>query len=67
MNLGKISYTIFYKVLFMTALTIGVLKKIIEQMPDDFTVELDVEEDNLELDDRFEIDITLKKLILKRY
>ena len=51
----------------MTALTIGVLKKIIEQIPEDFTVELDVEEDNLELDDRFEIDITLKKLILKRY
>ena len=51
----------------MSSLTIGVLKKIIEQMPEDFTVELDVEGDNLELDDRVEIDITLKKLILKRY
>lgn len=58
----------FYKVVFMTALTIEVLKKIIENMPDDFKVEFEDKKNNaVSIDDKVEIDVSLKKLILKKY
>ena len=52
----------------MTALTIEVLKKIIENMPDDFKVEFEDKKNNaVSIDDKVEIDVSLKKLILKKY
>lgn len=51
----------------MTALTIDVLRKIIEHIPDDFTVEFSDGKNNSTIDDKVEIDVSLQKLILKRY
>ena len=51
----------------MTALSIEVLKKIVEKIPEDYTVEFDDGKNNFSLDDKVEIDVSLKKLILKKY
>ena len=51
----------------MTALSIEVLKKNVEKIPEDYTVEFDDGKSNLTLDDKVEIDVSLKKLILKKY
>lgn len=57
----------FNKFIFMTALSIEVLKKNVEKIPEDYTVEFDDGKSNLTLDDKVEIDVSLKKLILKKY
>lgn len=49
----------------MAILTIEVLKKLIENIPDDFTVEYDKGETTTPIDDRVEIDIGCKQLIFK--
>ena len=49
----------------MAILTIEVLKKIIENIPEDYTVEYDKEVTIAPIDDTVEIDITAKRLILK--
>lgn len=59
--------TDFYKVLFMTAITIEVLKKIIEHIPDNYTVEIEDKKNTYTIDDKVEIDVSLEKLILKKY
>ena len=59
--------TDFYKVLFMTAITIEVLKKIIEHIPDNYTVEIEDKKNTYAIDDKVEIDVSLEKLILKKY
>ena len=46
-------------------LTTDILKKLIENIPDDFTVEQDMEESIVPIDDRVEIDISGKRLIFK--
>ncbi len=51
----------------MTAITIEVLKKIIEHIPDEYTVEFDKCKDIVKIDDKVEIDVSLQKLILKKY
>ncbi len=51
----------------MTAITIEVLKKIIEHIPNDYTVEFDKGKDIVKIDDKVEIDVSLQKLILKKY
>ncbi len=51
----------------MTELTIEVLKKIIEHIPDEYTIEVDNGKDTFKLDDKLEIDVSLETLILKRY
>lgn len=51
----------------MSTLNIGVLKKIIEHIPEDYTVEFDDGSNTLSIDDKIEIDVTLKKLVLKGY
>lgn len=51
----------------MTAMTIEVLKKIIERIPDNYTVEFDNGKTSSPIDDRIEIDVSLEKLILKRH
>jgi hypothetical protein len=50
----------------MTVLTIEVLKKIIEHMPDNYIVEFDDGNANSSIDDKIEIDVSLEKLILKK-
>ena len=51
----------------MTAITIEVLKKIIEHMPEDQTVEFDKGKDIVKIDDKVGIDVNIQKLILKKY
>ena len=50
----------------MTALTIEILKKIIEHIPDNYTVEFDDGNESSSIDDKIEIDVSLEKLILKK-
>ena len=51
----------------MTGLTIEVLKKIIEHIPDNYTVEFDNGKTASAIDDKIEVDVSLEKLILKKY
>ena len=47
----------------MTVLNIEVLKEIVEKLPGDFTVEFD----DLPVSDKFEVDVSGKKLVLNKY
>ena len=47
----------------MSVLNIEVLKEIVEKLPDDFIVEFD----DLPVSDKFEVDISGRKLVLKKY
>ena len=47
----------------MSELTIEVLKEIVEKVPDDFIVGFD----DLVVSDKFEVDVSGKKLVLKKY
>ena len=49
----------------MAILTIELLKKLIENIPDNFTVEYDNKKAISPISDKVEIDITGEKLILK--
>ena len=49
----------------MTILTIGILKKLIENIPEDYTVEYGGESTIVPIDDKVEIDISGKRLIFK--
>lgn len=51
----------------MTALTIEVLKKIIEHIPNGDSIEFDNGSTNYAVNDKIEIDVSLEKLILKKY
>lgn len=51
----------------MAILTIGVLKKLIENMPDEYTVEYDKEETIAPIEDKMEIDVSGKRVILNSY
>ena len=51
----------------MTPITIDVLKRIIEHVPDDFKVEYDDGEAISSIADKVEIDVGLKKVILKKF
>lgn len=57
----------FNQWLIMTALTIEVLKKIVEHIPDDYTIEFDNGKSKSSIDNKIEIDVGLEKLILKKY
>lgn len=47
----------------MSVLNIEVLKEIVEKLPDDFIVEFD----DLPISDKFEVDVSGRKLVLKKY
>lgn len=49
----------------MAILTIEILKKLIDNMPNDFTVEYDNKTTISPIDDKVEIDISGKRLIFK--
>ena len=49
----------------MAILTIDVLKNLIENIPDDYTVEYNKEVNIAPIDDKVEIDISGKRLIFK--
>lgn len=49
----------------MVILTVGILKNLMENMPNDFTVEYDNKKTISPINDKVEIDITGEKLILK--
>lgn len=49
----------------MTILTVQDLKKVVERVPDGFTVEYDMKGSIVPIDDRVEIDISGKRLIFK--
>ncbi|WP_296874583.1 hypothetical protein [uncultured Methanobrevibacter sp.] len=51
----------------MVALTIEVLKKIIENIPEDYEIMCDSGKDVFKLSDKIMVDITEKTLIFKRY
>lgn len=52
----------------MSELTIEVLKKIVEKLPDDFTVEFKDRDNTVStLSDNINVKISEKKLVLKRY
>ncbi len=57
--------TDFYKLLFMTILNIEVLKKIIENVPEDFDVEFYNGTTNVPLSDKVEIDVSGKRILFK--
>ena len=49
----------------MEIITIGVLKKVIEKLPDDFTVAYENKTTTTPISDKVEIDVSGQKLILK--
>ena len=49
----------------MAILNIEVLKRIIENIPEDYTIEYDNKETIVPIDDKVEIDISGKRLIFK--
>ena len=51
----------------MSELTIDVLKKIIEHIPSNYTVEFGNDNDTVKISDKVEIDVGSEKLILKKY
>lgn len=51
----------------MSELTIEVLKKIIEHIPPNYTVEFSNGNDTVKISDKVEIDVGSEKLILKKY
>ena len=51
----------------MAALSIEVLKKIVDRLPEDYTVEYDNGKSTSPLADKVEVDVSLKKLIFKKY
>ena len=58
-------YNADYISLIMTILTIEVLKKLIENIPNDYTVEYDKETTIAPIEDKVEIDIGGKRPIFK--
>ena len=50
----------------MTGITIGTLKKLIKHIPDDFEVRV-VDEKELPVHDKMEVDLGLEKVIFKAY
>ena len=48
-------------------LNIDVLKRIIEKIPEDFTVQIDTGKNVQQLSDKIQIDISCKKLIFNKY
>ena len=65
-HIKKLLY-VFNQLLIMTALDIETLKKIIEHIPDNFVVEFDNGKSKSSIDDKIGIDVSLGKLILKKY
>ena len=57
--------TDFYKLLFMAILNIEVLKKIIENIPEDYDVEFYNGTTNVQLSDKVEIDVSGKRTLFK--
>ena len=57
--------TDFYKLLFMAILNIEVLKKIIENIPEDYDVEFYNGTTNVPLSDKVEIDVSGKRTLFK--
>ena len=51
----------------MDILDIATLKKIIEKVPEDFDLEFDDRNTTHKISDKVEIDVSGKKLILKKY
>ena len=49
----------------MTALTIGVLKKIIENIPDDFTIHFSDDTASIPIDDKIIIDASGKHVVFQ--
>ena len=57
--------TDFYKLLFMAILKIEVLKKIIENIPDNYDVEFHNGNTNVPLSDTVEIDVSGERILFK--
>ena len=57
--------TNFYKLLFMAILNIEVLKKILENIPEDYDVEFYNGTTNVPISDKVEIDVSGKRIVLK--
>ena len=55
----------FYKLLFIAILKIEVLKKIIENIPEDYDVEFHNGTTNVPLSDTVEIDVSGKRILIK--
>ena len=51
----------------MSKLTIGVLKRVIENMPEEWAVEFNNGKSSFATSDKVEIDVGLQRLILKKY
>lgn len=51
----------------MAIINIEVLKKIIENVPDDFEVEFDDGTNTVPISDKIEVDVSGKKLIFRKY
>ena len=54
-------------ILAMDVLDIATLKKIIEKVPEDYEIEFNDRDCNHKISDKFEVDVSGKKLILKIY
>ena len=53
--------------LLMNELTIDVLKQIIERIPEDYIIEVNIGKNTHKLSDQIQIDISGKKLIFNKY
>ena len=51
----------------MTVLDIATLKQIIENVPEDYEIEFSSGKNVFKIDDKFEINVSAKKIIFKKY
>lgn len=51
----------------MSELTIEILKEIVDKLPDDFTVGFNDRKVDHMISDKFEVDVSSRKLVLKKY
>lgn len=58
---------LFLNYIIMSELTIEILKEIVDKLPDDFTVGFNDRKVDHMISDKFEVDVSSRKLVLKKY
>lgn len=58
---------LFLNYIIMSQLTIEILKEIVDKLPEDFIVGFNDKDVDHIISDKFEVDVSSKKLVLKKY
>lgn len=58
---------LFLNYIIMSQLTIEILKEIVDKLPKDFIVGFNDKDVDYIISDKFEVDVSSKKLVLKKY